>query len=62
MKTYDHPKFRDVIMTVYKRYYIKEKDMWSLKVQFFHKRHGWSLCDPYRIKVTNDKFKEFVQR
>lgn len=59
MNVYDHHNFKDVLIRVHAKFYIPEKDMWSLKVQWFHKR-GWSLCTPYRIKITNDKFKEFT--
>jgi hypothetical protein len=56
---YTHPGFTDVTMYVHTSFYIKEKDSYSLKVQFFHKR-GHSLCMPYRITLTKTKCKEFV--
>jgi len=56
---YDHPGFRDVYMHVLRKFYIKEKDMWSLKIQWVHRRRGVYLSDPYRIKMTNQKWKEF---
>ena len=52
---YDHPAFRDVIMEVQKKFYIKEKRIWSLKIRWWHRR-GWLLSDPYRIKMSHDKF------
>lgn len=53
-----HPKFRDVRMEVLKRFYIKEKDAWNLKIRWWHRR-GWMLSQPYRITIPASKFKEF---
>ena len=54
-----HPLMRDVALDILKRFYIKEKDMWSLKIQWVHARHGYILCQPYRIKITREKLQEF---
>jgi len=53
-----HPEFIDVRMEVIKSFYIKEKDMWSLRVIWWNKR-GWMLSSPCRIKIPNKKWKEF---
>ena len=58
MRMVSHGKFRSVMMEIQRAFYIKERDMWSLRVQFYHKK-GWTLCYPYRIKVTNSKYEEF---
>ncbi len=55
---YNHPAFIDVRLEVLKRYYIKEKDMWSLKIVWWNKR-GWPLCEPYRVRWPDAKWKEF---
>jgi hypothetical protein len=59
MKVYDHPECRTVYMVVLKSFYIKEKDAWSLKVQWIRRRDGGLLCQPYRLTLANQKFMEF---
>mgnify|MGYP007134653024 CR=1 FL=1 len=55
---YTHPGFIDVRMEVVKRFYIREKDAWSLKIRWVHK-NGRPLSRYCRIKLTNKKWKEF---
>lgn len=65
--TYRHPAMLDVDMRVLRKYYIKEKDMWELKVMWVTRnktlpsgkiRHGGMLATE-RIRITNEKFREF---
>ena len=55
---YTHPGFRDVRMEVAKRFYIKEKNEWSLKIRWHHKKGGL-LSGYYRIKISDKLWKEF---
>jgi len=65
---YRHPAMLDVDMLVMRKFYIKEKDMWSLKIWWMirdktlasgYVRKGGMMAAPYRIKITASKFKEF---
>ena len=54
---YTHPAFLDVMFFLKKAFYVKEKDIWKLKITWWNKR-GWELGDD-RLCVTSSKKKEF---
>ncbi len=66
---YRHPAMLDVDMLVLKKFYIKEKDTWSLKIMWlvrdkvlpsgYLRKGGMLPGGAYRIKMTASKFKEF---
>lgn len=55
---YTHPGFLDVELEVAKRFYIKEKDEWSLKIRWVRKKDGKPLTTYYRLRMSNCKWKE----
>jgi hypothetical protein len=54
---YTHDKFIDVMFFLKKAFYIKEKDLWELKVTWWNTR-GWELGDD-KLYITDNKRKEF---
>ena len=56
---YTHPGFCEVLMEVVNRFYIKEKDEWSLKIRWVREKDKRPLTKYYRIKMTSQKWKEF---
>lgn len=48
---YKHIAFKDVAVEVLKKYYIKEKDMYSIKIRW------WNVCPSHRPRNMG-----FVQR
>ncbi len=57
---YTHPAFVDVHFFVHKAFKVPNKDLWKLKVTWYHKRRGWILGND-KLEVTNEKFKEFIK-
>jgi hypothetical protein len=55
---YTHPKFVDVKLEVIKSFFIPEKNQYSLKIRWWH-RKGWPLSNPYRIRLDKSKWMEF---
>jgi hypothetical protein len=53
-----HHAFVDIYMELLTKFYIKEKNMWSIKVRWWNKR-GWPLAEQ-RLKIPASKFREFT--
>ena len=60
MNFYTHPAFIDVVFQLRKAFYIKEKDLWEMKVTWFHRRKGLELGRD-KFYVTPEKKKEFIR-
>lgn len=66
---YTHPAFDDLLMEVIKRFYVKEKNIWKLKVYWWIKdkklpsgkiRKGGVLAGGIsKLELSMTKFKEF---
>ena len=56
---YTHPGFCDILMEVVRKFYIKEKDEWSLKIRWVREKDKKPLTKYYRIKLAIKKWKEF---
>ncbi len=54
---YTHPAFVDVVMFVHKAFKVPEKDVWKLKVTWYHKM-GYELANE-KFKINTEKLKEF---
>jgi hypothetical protein len=55
---FTHPEFWDVNLEVHRKFFIKEKRAYNLKITWWHKR-GQRLSRPYRITISLDKWREF---
>jgi len=53
-----HPAFLDVYFVIMKKFYVKEKAIWKLKVMWMH-RGGWKLGLD-KLEVTPEKMQEFI--
>jgi hypothetical protein len=55
-----HPNFKDVYMAVRKRFYIKEKNVYKLRVIWTHARTGCELATETLI-MSVEKYNEFTK-
>ena len=53
-----HPTFTDIYMELLTKSYIKEKNMWSIRVRWWNRR-GWVLGEQ-RLRISTSKLKEFT--
>jgi len=63
-RIYKHKNCIDVAIVPLKAFYVKEKDIWKLKIRWIiHKRNGDIQYDLYinqNIKLTNDDLKNWT--
>jgi hypothetical protein len=58
MKFYTHPAFRDVCFLLRKAFKVPGKDLWKLKVVWYHRRRGYELGSE-TLHVADSKYREF---
>lgn len=54
---YTHPAFTDVLFYLHKAFKVPAKDVWKLKVTWYHKR-GYELANE-KLQVNTQKLSEF---
>ena len=54
-----HPMFRDVYFVLHKKFFIKEKNAWKLKVTWRDKKGNFLATETLLVK---DKLREFKKR